>query len=172
MVSDLASLHMPLLVITKCSWLSASLDYAPNLLDSAIRLDINDPDAPPEERIRLECTKVAIIKATTLHRLSTSAPIPNDIVANFRTRLSQHHSQLPEWMSLGALMRYDSGDLIAQFRPVIFYVHLFYLSALMLLSRRLSIAYIAPSAIGKIVLSKEVRLASKKATWLLRQQRA
>jgi hypothetical protein len=109
--------------------------------------------------IRRECVKVTIIKAWTLHRIPVTAPIPEDTISDFRTQLSTFHSQLPEWMSLGWLIASKESPLMVQFRPLIFYVHLFYLSAMMLLSRRLVIAYISPDMTGKIQLPTEAHMA-------------
>ena len=139
--------------------MSASLDYASDSLSSSLQFAIDEGDEHPEDMIRRECIKVTIIKASTLHRLPKDAPVLETTVAEFRARLSQHHSQLPEWMSLGQLLSQSDSDLMVQFRPVIFYVHLFYLSAMMLLSRRLIIAYVALDATGKIALPPEARQA-------------
>jgi hypothetical protein len=109
--------------------------------------------------IRRECVKVTIIKACTLHRIPKTAPVPENVISNFRTELSTFHAQLPDWMSLGHLLANTEDPLLVQFRPIIFYVHLFYLSAMMLLSRRLVIAYVALDAIGKVQLPKEARTA-------------
>jgi hypothetical protein len=144
---------------TKNSWLSASLDYIPDALGTAALSAREDADAPCEDIIRRECVKVTIIKAWTLHRIPTTAPVPEDIVVDFRTQLSTFYSQLPEWMNLGWLFANKESPLMVQFRPLIFYVHLFYLSAMMLLSRRLIIAYIALDATGKVQLPGEAHTA-------------
>lgn len=109
--------------------------------------------------IRRECVKVSIIKATTLHRIPQTTPVPEDIVLDFRIQLSTFHSQLPEWMSLGQQFANENTPLMVQLRPVIFYVHLFYLSAMMLLSRRLVIAYVALDATSKVLLPTEAHQA-------------
>lgn len=93
--------------------------------------------------IRRECVKVTIIKAAILQRISTKAPVAEAVTLDFRARLSTFHSQLPEWMGLGQLLGGSSSELMTQLRPVIFYVHLFYLSAMMLLSRRLIIVHVS-----------------------------
>jgi hypothetical protein len=141
------------------SWLSASLDYVPDALGSAALSAVGDANAPPEDMIRRECVKVSIIKALMLHRVPKTAPVPEDIVADFRKQLLTFHSELMDWMSLGQLFSDESDMTQAQFRPIIFYIHLFYLSAMMLLSRRLVIAYVALDATGKVLLPTEARLA-------------
>jgi hypothetical protein len=102
--------------------------------------------------IRRECVKVSIIKAEMLHKVPKTAPVPEYIVFEFQERLQEFHDKLPEWMGFHQLITNEQSDLMNQFRPVIFYVHLFYLSATMLLSRRLSIAYVALDATGRVSL--------------------
>jgi hypothetical protein len=94
-----------------------------------------------------------------LHRIPKTAPVSETIITGFRAELSTFHAQLPDWMSLGHLLSNNENPLLVQFRPVIFYVHIFYLSAMMLLSRRLIIAYVALDATGKVQLPKEARAA-------------
>jgi len=141
------------------SWLSASLDYVPDALGSAALEAVEDVEAPPADMIRRECVKVSIIKAFMLHQIPKNAPVLEAKVSDFRTQLSTFHSQLADWMSLGQLFSEEPSVFQAQFRPVIFYIHLFYLSAMMLLSRRLVIAYVALGATGQILLPTEARLA-------------
>jgi hypothetical protein len=116
-------------------------------------------NAPPEDMIRRECVKVSIIKAEMLHRIPKIAPVPRDVVLSFHTRLQTFHNQLPAWMSLSQLLAHEPSERMTQLRPVIFYVHLFYLSAMMLLSRRLVIAYVASDATGKVSLPTEAHRA-------------
>jgi hypothetical protein len=148
-------------MILKCSysWLSASLDYVPDALGAAALSAAEDFEAPPEDMIRQECVKVSIIKAEMLHRIPKNVPAVQDVVTEFRTRLSTFHSRLPDWMSLSHMPAAGPNELMTQFRPVIFYVHLFYLSAMMLLSRRLVIAYISLDTVGKVSLPPEARQA-------------
>jgi hypothetical protein len=134
------------------SWLSASLDYVPDAIGTATLAAAEDLHATPEDMIRRECVKVSIIKAETLHRIPKLAPVPEYIVSHFNTRLQVFHEELPAWMSLGELIANQDNDLMTQLRPVIFYVHLFYLSAMMLLARRLVVAHVALDATGKVSL--------------------
>ena len=120
---------------------------------------LDDLEAPPEDMIRRECVKVSIIKAALLHRLPTRAPVPEVVTLDFRAQLSRFHAQLPEWMTAAKLLGGTDGELMTTFRPVIFYVHLFYLSAMMLLARRLIIAYIPPHVLGKVDLPPEAQRA-------------
>ncbi|KAI4928432.1 uncharacterized protein J4E92_005918 [Alternaria infectoria] len=154
---DIRRTHMTL-VHLQC-WLSASLDYNSDSLTFDVHSSLNGLDAPPQDMIRRECVKVSIIKASLLHRLPSKAPVPENVTLEFRAQLSRFHAQLPDWMSVAALLRGDSSPLMATFRPVIFYVHLFYLSAMMLLARRLIIAYIPLDAVGIVVLPPEARRA-------------
>ncbi|CAG5149096.1 uncharacterized protein ALTATR162_LOCUS2297 [Alternaria atra] len=146
------------LVHLQC-WLSASLDYD----SQSLVLDAHSPqdelDVPPEDMIRRECVKVSIIKASLLRRLPTNAPVLESTILEYRAQLSRFHARLPDWMSVAALLGGENTELMAIFRPVIFYVHLFYLSAMMLLSRRLTIAYIPLNAAGGVSLPSEARRA-------------
>jgi hypothetical protein len=141
------------------SWLSASLDYD----SQSLVLDAHSPqdelDVPPEDMIRRECVKVSIIKASLLRRLPTNAPVLEGTILEYRAQLSRFHARLPDWMSVAALLGGENTELMAIFRPVIFYVHLFYLSAMMLLSRRLMIAYIPLNTAGRVSLPSEARRA-------------
>jgi hypothetical protein len=131
----------------------------PDTIGAAALEAVEHLDAPPEDMIRRECVKVSIIKAEMLHRIPKTAPVPRDIVLSFHTRLQEFHNQLPTWMSLSQLVANEPSDRMTQLRPVIFYVHLFYLSAMMLLSRRLVIAYVALDATGEVFFPTEVRRA-------------
>ncbi|KAF2828201.1 hypothetical protein CC86DRAFT_320848 [Ophiobolus disseminans] len=146
------------LVHLQC-WLSASLDYVPDALGSATLAAVEHEEAPPNDMIMRECVKVSIIKALMLHQIPNTSPVPEAKVADFRIQLSTFHSQLADWMSLGQLLSNDPDSLHYQFQPIIFYIHMFYLSAMMLLSRRLVIAYVSQNATGKVMLPPEARLA-------------
>ncbi|KAF1914820.1 hypothetical protein BDU57DRAFT_589002 [Ampelomyces quisqualis] len=155
---DDASRTYRTLVHLQC-WLSASLDYLSDALGSAALNATEDPNAPPEYTIRRECVKVSIIKAEMLHRILKATPVPENIVINFHNRLEQFHNQLPGWMTLRQLIADDGSDLMKQFRPIIFYVHLFYLSAMMLLCRRLITSYVATDSVGTVALPAEAQRA-------------
>ncbi|KAK1910317.1 hypothetical protein P3342_006592 [Pyrenophora teres f. teres] len=146
------------LVHLQC-WLSASLDYNSHSLGSMSPSPLDGLDVPPEDMIRRECIKVSIIKAALLHRLPTRAPVPEVVTLDFRTQLSRFHAQLPEWMTAAKLLGNTGSGLMTTFRPVIFYVHLFYLSAMMLLARRLIIAHIPLDVLGKVDLPSEAQRA-------------
>jgi hypothetical protein len=124
----------------------------PDAIGAAALTAAEDPKAPPEDMIRRECVKVTIIKAETLHHIPKVGPVPENIVSYFITQLQAFHNQLPDWMSLGSLIANEDNNLMIQFRPVIFYVHLFYLSAVMLLARRLVVAHVALDSTGKVAL--------------------
>lgn len=126
-----------------------------NSLVTSVQCPVEDRDAPPEDMIRRECVKVTVIKATILCRVPTSGPIPAATMIEFRERLSKFHDNLPNWMSIGELSGGKSDVLQIQYRPVIFYVHLFYLSAMMLFSRRLIIAHIDEDMDGALQLPVE-----------------
>jgi hypothetical protein len=118
-----------------------------------------DTGVAPEDMIRRECVKVTILKAEMLHQVPETAPVPGHVVANFQQRFRTFVEQLPDWMGLLQLISNEQREHALQFRPVIFYVHLFYHSARMLLSRRLAIAYIPLDATSKVLLPVEVHKA-------------
>jgi len=134
------------------SWLSASLDCIPIALGPAALEVKEDNGVAPSDMIRRECVKVTIIKAEMLHQVPKTAPVPENVVDNFQQRLETFVKQLPDWMGLAPLIANEQSKHMLQFRPVIFYFHLFYHSARMLLSRRLSIAYIPVDATREVVL--------------------
>jgi hypothetical protein len=111
-----------------------------------------DIDALPEDMIRRECVKVSIIKTEMLYTIPKTAPVLEEIVFKFQSRLQVLHDELPDWMGFHQLIMNEQSDLMNRLRPVIYYVHLFFLSALMLLSRRLIIAYVVLDATGRISL--------------------
>jgi hypothetical protein len=133
----------------------------PDAIGAAALTVAEDPNAPPEDMIRRECVKVTIIKAETLHRIPKVGPVPEHIVSYFHTRLQVFHNQLPGWMSLAPSIPNEDNNLMTQFRPAIFYVHLFYLSAMMLLARRLVVAHVALDATGKVALPSAAHRAIK-----------
>ncbi|KAH8643551.1 hypothetical protein IG631_01014 [Alternaria alternata] len=146
------------LVHLQC-WLSASLDHDSDPVIQDITSPQDELDVPPEDMIRRECVKVSIIKASLLRHLPTKAPVLEGTILEYRVRLSRFHARLPNWMSIASLLGGENTELMATFRPVIYYVHLFYLSAMMLLSRRLIIAYIPLDAIGSVTLPSEAQRA-------------
>jgi hypothetical protein len=131
----------------------------PDAIGSAALEAVEHLNAPPEDMIRRECVKVSIIKAEMLHRIPKTAPVSRHVILSFHTRLQTFYDQLPDWMSLAQLLANGANHRMIQLRPVIFYVHLFYLSAMMLLSRRLVIAYVALDATGHVSFPTEARRA-------------
>jgi hypothetical protein len=123
------------------SWLSASLDCSPASL-SCLQ---NAPEVTTgslEDTIRQECIKVTVFKATIIHQIPIAGGMAVEAtVADIRRRLSEFHIRLPPLMSLGRILEYESDSPIAHIRPLLFYAHLFYLSAMMLLARRIVIIH-------------------------------
>jgi hypothetical protein len=105
--------------------------------------------------IRRECVKLSIIKAEMLLTIPKTAPVSEEIVFKLQSRLQVFHDELPDWMGFHPLITNEQSDLMNRLRPVIYYVHLFFLSALMLLSRRLIIAYVVLDATGRISLPSD-----------------
>jgi hypothetical protein len=64
--------------------------------------------------------------------------------------MSAYHKSMPSWMSLNYLLTQDQDSPTSALRGVIFYVHLFYVSGMMLLSRRFVIAHIPLDSTDRI----------------------
>jgi hypothetical protein len=75
--------------------------------------------------------KIAIMKGVMLRTIEQ--PVSNFTIQTIRNDLRGFNEGLPDWMMLSHLT--SSTEISANLRIVVFYVHLFYLSALMLLHR-------------------------------------
>ncbi len=141
------------------SWLSASLNYAPQLPCLTVQTSVYEDDDAPEDIIRQECIKVTIIKAKIHHQIPvTIGVVAEATVTNLSVILTRFFTQLPPWLSLEQLLKCEDNSM-AVLRPLIYYVHLFYLSAMTLLARRLVIVYISPANIGQIQMPREAQKA-------------
>lgn len=87
-----------------------------------------------EDIIQHEVAKVTIIKSRfmqTANNLRTPSPL---LLRSVREDLASWHDQLPRWMQLNHLAE-QSSDVSGDKRRVVYFVHLFYLSAIVLKSR-------------------------------------
>jgi len=84
--------------------------------------------------------KLTIIKSNILHSLFDTAP-SETTVADLRSHLRTFHRNLPECMTLNFLLKAGENHPIFHRRSVIYYFHMFYVSTIMLLSRRLITAH-------------------------------
>ena len=87
----------------------------------------------PKETIQQEMAKVIIIKANILCTVDSFGDISPETVRSIRQDLSQWQHGLPEWMQLDSLL--GSDPTTNNLRRVIFLVHLFYLSTVLLVAR-------------------------------------
>ena len=90
-----------------------------------------DEQLLPEEVVQQEMAKIAVMKGVILRTIEQ--PVSNFTIQTLRNDLRGFHEGLPDWMKLSHLT--SSSGMSSSLRLIIFYVHLFYLSALMLLHR-------------------------------------
>lgn len=87
-----------------------------------------------EDIIQTEMARVTIIKSRfmqTADNLRKPSPL---LLRSVREDLARWYSQLPEWMTLSHLAE-RSSEVSGDHRRVIYFVHLFHLSAIILKSR-------------------------------------
>jgi hypothetical protein len=110
---------------------------------------VDDEEAAPLFLLQRRAVKVTIIKAAILHSPLEKIML-TETVAELRAKLTSFHKDMPKWMSLGQLLNDAEDSLSEDLRGIIFYVHMFYMSAMMLLSRRLIITYVPLDSTGKV----------------------
>ncbi|KAH7132555.1 hypothetical protein B0J11DRAFT_503723 [Dendryphion nanum] len=121
------------LVLFSC-WLSSSLGYAvghtlPSVSSLATAHDVSD-----DHIIQRELVKVTMIKGNIIHKFADSNIIDGDAIANIRQEFMVFNKELPDWISMKSLL---GSSERAPFRRLIFYLHLFLLSGMQLLYRRI-----------------------------------
>ncbi|KAF2395715.1 hypothetical protein EJ06DRAFT_260707 [Trichodelitschia bisporula] len=120
------------LVIIRC-WLVATLGYVPANNESKQDISPLGEGSGLEETIQQETAKLLILKSNLLRMLDSFRQLTPTLIMTVREDLNAWHTRMPEWMQLRALV----ADTVIppEVRRVIFFVHLFYLSAVTLLSR-------------------------------------
>lgn len=93
----------------------------------------DDNDVLPQDIIQQELAKVIQIEVGMLKEMERLESFSPQLLASTRDDLSLWHQQLPHWMSLDVLI--EAHELARNTRWTIFLVHLFYLSAYVLLAR-------------------------------------
>ena len=83
--------------------------------------------------IQGQLVKVTIIKATIIRTMDDDGLVDDTAVDKFRQALRSFYEELPSTMAIGTA---SNVQWPAPLRPNIFYLHLFYLSAMQLLHRR------------------------------------
>ena len=94
---------------------------------------MDQKDLAPKEIIQQQLAKVVQIEANLLRTVDGFKDISPQIFRSIRRDLNQWHDQLPLWMHLNALVK--SCELPKGTRRTVFLVHLFYLSAHILVAR-------------------------------------
>lgn len=123
------------------SWLSSTLGYISGSHDSAFQKLV--PQAQGEidhssdivEIVQTEMTRISLIKAEILRVHLTRKELSVAAVDAIMQVLQDWHTELPSQMHLSNLGRQDLSDSV---RRSIFYAHLLYLGAIILLYRRIA----------------------------------
>jgi hypothetical protein len=110
------------------------LDYLPGIKTSSAQLAKTGQDAAPEDVMQREMLKICFIKARVFYNLADRRHAESSTVRTLHGELQTFHSHLPRWMTLDQLLVGERSNYLRNF---IFYVHIFYLSAIMLLHRKL-----------------------------------
>jgi hypothetical protein len=98
-----------------------------------IRWFIDPKDRTPEEIIQQELDKVIQIEGNLLRTIDSFKDISPALFSSTRIDLARWSEQLPQWMCLSALV--EANESTTEKRGIVFLVHLFYLSANMLIAR-------------------------------------
>lgn len=108
-----------------------------------------------DEIIQQESGKVLQLEANILRALKSSDGLLPEILGSAHKDLTQWYEQLPHWMCLNALV--ESHELGAQMRRTVLLVHLYYLSANILVAR---LAHGGPESSPPLYDIEEVRIST------------
>ncbi|KAF2103228.1 hypothetical protein NA57DRAFT_52754 [Rhizodiscina lignyota] len=123
-------------LVTLRGWLVSTLGYVPrdNIgFRSAVHWMADQEDLSGKEIIQRELAKVVEIEANLLHTVKSFTNISPPIFSSIRGDLARWYQQLPDWMHLSALIGPDAEP--NPLKRTVFLVHLFYLSANILVAR-------------------------------------
>lgn len=123
-------------LVTLRSWLVSTLGYSHNDhagLETGIHWLLEDKGLTPNETIQQELNKVVQIEANLLRTIRSFRELSPVLLSSTREDLAQWYQRLPDWMHLSALLDPIGDSMIM--RRTVYLVHLFYLSASMLLAR-------------------------------------
>lgn len=142
----------------RLSWLSAPLDYLPGIKLLRVQMSQTSQDMLPEDVVQREMVKITTIKAKITQSLADHRHAEDHEVRALREELQAFHGRLPGWMTLDQLLMAARNEPL---RKIISYVHLFYLSTMMLLHRRLILKLVSvdepPPIVGRKD-SEQIRL--------------
>ena len=94
---------------------------------------ISQAEPTSEDVIQQEMAKITLIKANLLRTIDSFREISPWTLRTIRQDLTQWYQQLPTWMHLSNLTA--TQDISETLRRIVYFVHLFYLSAHMLATR-------------------------------------
>lgn len=145
------------------SWLSASMDFVPDSVIPSLELlahrKVDRDESPSLHALHHHVVKITLIKRDILH--GTTANVLEPTVAEHRKKLNAYYQDLPPWMNLGQLHPDMESGTPKELRGSVLYVHLFYMSTMMALSRRLIVAHVPkePLVGGTLRIARESRQA-------------
>jgi len=122
------------------SWLSSTLGYMSGSDDMSFHIVVpqagleHDHNTPVGEIAQAEMTKISLLKAQVLRTHLASKILTTDAVESALQVLQAWHETLPPQLLLTNLAQ---TDWIEQDRRTLFYVHLIYLGAIILVYRRI-----------------------------------
>lgn len=116
---------------------------------------IDQKDLEPSEVIQQELNKLVQIEANLLRTIDSFRQISPTLFRSTRRDLAQWYEKLPQWMHLSALA--EPREYKMDTRRTIFLVHLFYLSANILIAR---LAHSGPDSSLPRYNVEEVRIAT------------
>jgi len=158
------------LLVLFSGWLGSCLNYRADYTSQALQLLQNDKESEEEDIIQREIIRITILKAKIMHTLPDGRGVDDSTIDGLRQELRSVYEGLPDWMAVSSLLARQDR---AQLRPMIFYLHLFFLSAMELLHRRVmdnprlfDPIFSPPSDIVKVAV-KDGLVAAQTATRLL-----
>lgn len=119
------------------SWISTTLGHVPSQAAPQILGLGQDHVLEEENTIQQEITKITTIKANIVRSMSDTSNIVDATVGHLREELRAFHQQLPSWMAITGI---PQVQVATSSRQLIYYLHLFYLSAMTLLHCRIMAA--------------------------------
>ncbi|KAI9166566.1 Peroxisome proliferation transcriptional regulator [Paramyrothecium foliicola] len=115
-------------------WLSASLGHSSGQDHQDYHLPQEDNAVLTGYVIEGQLVKATMIKAAIIRKMGDNCMADDSTIETFRNALRTFHHELPLTVTIDTLFDVQRPDAL---RPSIFYLHLFYLSAMQLLHRRI-----------------------------------
>jgi hypothetical protein len=109
------------------------LGYVSGTNDASFYIPPIGDHSKQEYIVQTEMVKITVMKAKIIRRIHDNSVVDDGVIAEFRGELRGIHNDIPDWMSMKVLTDEKRSFPL---RRVVMYVHLFYLSAMQLLHRR------------------------------------